>query len=138
MRFLKPVRYLTYAVLVAIAVVVTRQRYFVEAQLEPVYFKPAPSSTAWVGQSEQWLRDTLSTSRLITDVLLESSSLEIDPKIRADLLKARPGYSDFLRHMIWVRDLGGWKIRQHEIYLFKDGKGWLILEVSEKDEQMTG
>jgi hypothetical protein len=40
--------------------------------------------------------------------------------------------------MIWVRDLGGWKIRQHEIYLFKDGKGWLILDVSEKDEQMTG
>ncbi|MFT3784437.1 MAG: hypothetical protein QM790_20695 [Nibricoccus sp.] len=40
--------------------------------------------------------------------------------------------------MIWVRDLGGWKIRQHEVYLFREGMEWVILDVSEQEEQMTG
>jgi len=137
MRRLSYIRYLTYAVLLAVAVIAVRKRHFIEVSLASPPYAASVDISGWCGENETSLRQRLVDCQLWRDVAIKTIG-DLDSGVRAILEKERPDYRGRVRRMTWTMDLGGWNVRSFEIYLIEDSADWIIFAARSWDTQMTG
>jgi hypothetical protein len=138
MKALSFVRFATYAMLLAIALLNSSTRRFIEVRLQPDETPPRINPTdiaTWHGQKEKWIVAALVEAQRFSDKTISAPYPEVPIGIKSLLEEKAPGYSGSIRLVRWVQNAPGFIGRTYLVYMYLDGRDWLVLDVATWEDQ---
>jgi hypothetical protein len=140
MKKLTNLRFLTYGVILAIALLSRDVRRFVEVALEshdnPPTINPLETSS-WLGQEESALATVLADARRSSGELIEPPFLQLPRGVRNLLEQQSPGYRGSVLRVHWLLFAPGFVVRTYQVYFYTVGKELIVLDVATWEDSYT-